>query len=125
MCLWRGTALARLHGGGKKPGMMDTVKYSTTHKDPVKAMLNAAWLLSHDPTNVGYMEGIFKNANKRGARTPSCGLGPSCAKPRSPKETQPKRFALLKTVYEEYGDRARPAPSPNRPWRPTSGPWKL
>ena len=49
---------------GKKPSFTETMKYNMTGKDAKKAMLNAAWLLSHDPFNISYMEGILKNANK-------------------------------------------------------------
>jgi tetratricopeptide (TPR) repeat protein len=104
----RGTAMARLHGGGKKPGMMDTVKYSMTHKDPLKAMLNAAWLLAHDPTNVGYMEGIFKNANKARCDDTVMWIGPILREAaEAEKKPSPKRFALLKEAYEEFGDRCQ------------------
>ena len=104
----RGTAMARLHGGGKKPGMMDSVKYSMSHKDPVKAMLNATWLLAHDPTNVNYMEGVFKNANKGRCDDTLMWIGPVFREAaETEKKPNSKRFALMKEVYEEFGDRCQ------------------
>ncbi|MFH0980713.1 MAG: hypothetical protein V2A79_04150 [Planctomycetota bacterium] len=104
----RGTAMARHQGGGKKPGMMDSVKYSMTHKDPVKAMLNAEWLLSHDPTNVNYLEGLFKNANKARCDDTLMWIGPLYREAaETDKKPHPKRFTLMKEVYEELGDRCQ------------------
>ncbi|MCK4660262.1 MAG: hypothetical protein KAV82_12135 [Phycisphaerae bacterium] len=111
----RGTAMARHLGGGKKPGMMDSVKYSMTHKDPLKAMLNAEWLLAHDPNNINYMEGVFKNANKGCFDDTLMWIGSIYWESAgAEKKPQAKRFALLKDVYEELGDRcqARGEPKP-------------
>jgi tetratricopeptide (TPR) repeat protein len=103
-----GTATARFHGGGKKPGMMDSVKYSMTQKDPLKAMLNAEWLLAHDPTNVNYLEGMFKNANKARCDDTLMWIGPIFRQAaEAEKKPHPKRFALLKEVYEALGDRCQ------------------
>lgn len=104
----RGTATARFQTGGKKPGMMDSVKFSMTHKDPLKAMLNAEWLLAHEPTNVNYMEALFKNANRGRFDDTLMWIG---AVYREAAETEkkpvPKRFALMKEVYEGLGDRSQ------------------
>jgi len=109
----RGTATARAHGGGKKPGMMDGVKYSMTHKDPLKAMLNAEWLLSHDPTSVNYMEGVFKNANKGHFDGTLMWIGAIFSEAaEAEKKPAAKRFALIKGVYEELGDRAKKRDEP-------------
>ena len=54
----------RRAAGGKKPGMMEAVKTPMTGKDLLKAMLNAEHLLAKDPSNLGYMEGLLKNAVK-------------------------------------------------------------
>ncbi|MCP4589981.1 MAG: hypothetical protein GY842_04500 [bacterium] len=104
----RGTAMARHHSGGKKPGMVDGVKYSMTHKDPLKAMLNAVWLFSHDPSSVNYMEGLFKNANRGRFEDTLKWVGPIYREAaEAEKKPQPKRFALIKQVYEEFGDRCK------------------
>lgn len=104
----RGTATVRHQTGGKKPGMMDGVKYSMTHKDPLKAMLNAEWLLAHDPTNVGYMEGVFKNANRGRFDDTLIWIGPILHEAaEAEKKPSHKRFALIKEVYEELGDRCQ------------------
>ncbi|MHC4063616.1 MAG: hypothetical protein ACYSUI_03820 [Planctomycetota bacterium] len=104
----RGCAAARQHQGGKKPGFAGTVRYSTTHKDPIKAMLNAEWLLAHDPMNVSYMEALFKNAHRPRCDDTVMWAG-SMLKNAAEQEKKPsaKRFALLKEVYEELADRAQ------------------
>ncbi|MCH7812893.1 MAG: hypothetical protein IID40_02615 [Planctomycetes bacterium] len=104
----RGCAAARQHTGGKKPGFAETVKRSMTHKDHLKAMLNAEWLLAHDPMNLNYMEGIFKNANKLHCEDTLMWAG-AMVQNAAVQEKKPsaKRFALLKEIYEEAGDRAQ------------------
>ncbi len=93
--------------GGKKPGFADTMKRSMSGKDAKKAMLNAEWLLSQDPQNISYIEGLFKNANKLHCEDTLKWIGPiytnACE---AEKKLSPKRFALMREVYEEAGDRA-------------------
>lgn len=60
----RSLAVQRAQAGGKKPGMMDSLKRSMTGKDAKKAMLNAEYLASKDPSNGSYLDGILKNAAK-------------------------------------------------------------
>jgi tetratricopeptide (TPR) repeat protein len=104
----RGCAAARHHGGGKKPSFTDTVKHSMNQKDPIKGMLNAEWLLAHDPMNVNYMEGLFKNADKARCDDTVMWIGHALGNAaEQEKKPSPKRFALLKEVYEELGDRAQ------------------
>ena len=59
--LWA-LAIQRLQAGGKKPGMMGSLKLSMTGKDPIISLLNAEQLLAKDPTNVSYLDGVMKNA---------------------------------------------------------------
>ncbi len=93
--------------GGKKPGFADGVKFSMTSRDAKKAMLNAEWLLSQDPFNVSYMGGLFKAANKLHAEDTLMWIGPIYSNAaENEKKITPKRFALLREVYEEAGDRA-------------------
>ncbi|UCG15711.1 MAG: hypothetical protein JSV19_10495 [Phycisphaerales bacterium] len=104
----RACALARRHAGGKKPGMVDTVKHAMTGKDPVKAMLNAEWLWAHDPGNLSYIEGVLKNAGKARCDDTLMWVGPVYREAiQTEKKPNPKRFALLKEVYEACGDRAQ------------------
>ncbi len=101
-------ALARRQAGGKKPGMMDTVKHSMTGKDPVKSMLNAEWLWAHDPSNVSYIEGVLKNADKARCEDVLMWIGPVYREAiEAEKKPNAKRFALLKETYEACGDRAQ------------------
>lgn len=62
----RSLAVQRQQAGGKKPGLMDGLKKSMTGKDPRQAMLNAEHLLSMDPANGSYAEGVVRNAIKAG-----------------------------------------------------------
>jgi len=104
----RGCAAARQHTGGKKPGFGETVKHSMTHKDPLKAMLNAEWLLAHDPMNVNYMEGLLKNASRARCDDTVMWIGQIYRHAaQNEKKPSPKRFALLKEIYEKLGDRAQ------------------
>lgn len=63
MPLWS-LAIQRQQAGGKKPGMMDSLKKSMTGKDPKKCLLNAERLMAKDPANANYLEGLLKNANR-------------------------------------------------------------
>ncbi|MEE9296149.1 MAG: hypothetical protein V3W34_14480 [Phycisphaerae bacterium] len=93
--------------GGKKPGFTETMKYTMTGKDAKKAMLNAEWLLSHAPRNISYMEGILKNANKLHCEETLEWIGPIYSNAaESEKKLNPKRFALLRGVNEDAGNRA-------------------
>jgi hypothetical protein len=101
-------AVARRQSGGKKAGMMEKVKYPTSGKDPVRAMLNAEWLLSHDASELEYMEALLKNANKARCEETVMWIGPIYSEAaETEKKPSPKRFELLKQVYEELGDRAQ------------------
>lgn len=93
--------------GGKKPGFAESMKYSMSGRDAKKAMLNAEWLLSHDPPNVSYLEGILKNANKLHCEDTIQWIAPIYKNGiESEKKLSAKRFALLREVCEEAGDRA-------------------
>lgn len=60
----REVAMHRKSLGGKRPGLVETFKRSTTHKDPLTAMLNAEYLLAKDPFNLAYIEALAKNADR-------------------------------------------------------------
>ncbi len=102
----RAAAAVRNLTGGKKPGFSDSMKYSMTSRDAKKAMLNAEWLLSQDPFNISYMEGILKNANKLRCEETVMWIGPIYANAiENEKKPNAKRCALLREVYEDIGDR--------------------
>lgn len=104
----RGCAMVRMHSGGKKPGALDGMKYSMTTKDPVKGMLNAAWLFGHNPMSLSYAEGILKNANKARCEEVMFWIGPIYRELLgSEKKPELKKFSLLKDLYEELGDRCQ------------------
>lgn len=93
--------------GGKKPGFAETMKHSMTGKDAKKAMLNAEWLLAHEPRNISYMEGILKNADKLRCEDVVSWISPIYSNAiESEKKLSSKRFALLREINEEAGDRA-------------------
>ncbi len=62
----RSLAVQRHQAGGKKSGMMEALKKSMVGKDAKQALLNAEYLLSKDPNNPSYMDGLLKNATKGG-----------------------------------------------------------
>ncbi len=102
----RAAAAARHLTGGKKPSFTEQMKYSMTGKDAKKAMLNAEWLLSHDPFNITYMEGLLRNAGRLRCEDTLLWIGPIYKNAiEKEKKLNPKRCALLRQVYEEAGDR--------------------
>ncbi len=104
--LLRVAAVARTDKGGKKPGTFESMKRSMSGKDPHVAMLNAAWLWSHEPSNVAYMEGMIKNVHKAGYEDVLLWMGPiyfeAC---KNEKKLSRERFLLLKTAYADLGAR--------------------
>ncbi len=63
--LWS-LAIQRQQAGGKKPGMMESMKKSTTGKDVKQATLNSLALLAKDPTSATYVDAVLKNAARGG-----------------------------------------------------------
>ncbi len=104
----RGCGVARWQTGGKKPGMRDSMKYSMSTKDPVKGMVNAAWLLAHDPQNSEYAEGLLKNANKAHCDKAALWIAPIVLENiGNDKKKKPKKYTTLKDYCEEVGDRCQ------------------
>ena len=62
----RSVAVQRQQTGGKKPGLMETMKMSLGGKDPKRAMLTAEQLLAKDPQNRTYADGVLRSASKAG-----------------------------------------------------------
>ncbi len=65
--LWA-LAVQRLQSGGKKVGMMEAMKLSTTHKDVKVALLNGIMLAAKDPHGT-HVDSVLKNAVKAGLLT--------------------------------------------------------
>ncbi len=102
----RGCAVAYWQTGGKKPGRLETVKYSTSTKDPIKGMMNAAWLYGHDPQSAAHAEGIFRNAIKGRCDKAAMWAGPIYRELLgAEKKPSPKKYGQLKDWYEQLGDR--------------------
>lgn len=62
----RSIAVQRLQAGGKKPGMMDKMKYPVSSKDTKQAFLNCCRRVSLDITDGDAWDGLVKNAGKAG-----------------------------------------------------------
>lgn len=60
----RSIAIQRQQAGGKKPGMLDRMKWSTSGKDVKVAMLNAEKRVSLDPTDDDAWDAFVKNAGR-------------------------------------------------------------
>lgn len=102
-----GCAVARKATGGKKPGLKDTMKRSTSDKDPKQAYLNSLWLFGHDPDNGGYIEAVTKNAGRlRAEDAARWASGILYKSLESNPKTATKQFQGLIEILEELGDRA-------------------
>ncbi len=106
MPLWS-LAVQRHQVGGKKPGMMEGLKYSMTGKDPKKGLLNAEHLMAKDPTNTGYLDGVLKNANRADLPETLKWIAPRVFESmRKEKKPNVGRFKSFRQVLVEAGDRA-------------------
>jgi Flp pilus assembly protein TadD len=100
-------SMARMHAGGKKPGMRDSLKRSMSGKDAKQAMLNAEHLLSMDPRKADYAEGLLKNANKAGYSETIKWIGPILFDLlKGEKKPNANKLKSLKDAMEEAGGRA-------------------
>jgi len=102
-----GCGVARKQLGGKKPGLKDTMKRSTTDKIAKQAYVNSLWLFANDPDNVGYIEAVTRNASRLRAEDAAKWAGGIFYKSleSNPKATG-KQFQTLIQLFEELGDRA-------------------
>jgi tetratricopeptide (TPR) repeat protein len=106
MPLWS-LAVQRHQAGGKKPGMMESLKYSMTGKDPKKCLLNAEHLMAKDPTNNSYLDGVLKNANRADLPKTLKWIAPRVFESmRKDKKPNIGRFKSFRQVLVEAGDRA-------------------
>ncbi len=102
-----GCAVARRQTGGKKPGLKDTMKRSTSDKDPKKAFVNSLWLFGHDPDNLGYVEAVVRNASRLRAEDAARWAAGVCLKAlETNPRAGPKNFQALANLVEEMSDRA-------------------
>ena len=106
MPLWS-LAIQRQQAGGKKPGMMDSLKKPMTGKDPKKCLLNAERLMAKDPTNAGYLDGLLKNANRADLPETLKWIAPKVlGSLRKDKKPNVGRFKAFRQVLVEAGARA-------------------
>ncbi len=59
-------SIQRQQAGGKKPGMMETMKTSLSSKDFKQNFLNAATFAAKDPGNGTYLDALIRNGAKLG-----------------------------------------------------------
>ncbi len=101
----RAISLARKQAGGKPAGFMQSFKRSTTGKDPIRNMLNAAYLLAMDPGNLGHLEQMVANAGKAGLHATTKWAGDSYFESLlSEKKVPPQRVLKIRDIFEELGD---------------------
>ncbi len=106
----RSLAIQRQQIGGKKPGLMDGIKRSMTGKDSLKGMLNAERLLSMDPHNGSYAEGVLKNANNAGWLETVKWIAPIVMEAlRRDKKPSKARFMTFRDAMVEAGEQANTA----------------
>ncbi len=102
-----GCAVARHQTGGKKPGLKDSMKRSTTDKDAKKAFLNALWLFGRDPGNLTYLEAVAKNGGRlRAEDSAKWAAGVFLKALESAPKASVKQYQTLGQLTEELGDRA-------------------
>lgn len=101
----REVGIRRTNSGGKKPGLMESLKISKSKKDPIGAMLAAEMMLAKDPLNLKYAEEMVKAADKselpetlRWALQVYFELCPQ------EKKINVQRLLLIKSLYEKLGD---------------------
>ena len=102
-----GCSVARRQTGGKKPGLKDSLKRSMNDKDAKKALVNSFWLFGHDPDNLGYIEGVAKNASRLRADDAACwAAGVYFKALESTSKSNVKQYQMLSQMMEEMGDRS-------------------
>lgn len=106
MPLWS-LAIQRHQAGGKKPGMMESLKHSMTGKDLRKCLFNAEHLMAKDPTNASYLDGVLKNANRADLPETLKWIAPKVFESiRRDKKPNVGRFKFFRQVLVEAGERA-------------------
>lgn len=104
--LWA-LAISRQQAGGKKPGMMETMKHPVSGKDFKKSMLNAALLMAKDPTNSGHLDALLKSAGRGGFLDVVKFYAPKVLDNlRKDKKPSTARFKAFRQVLLESAERA-------------------
>jgi len=111
----REVAIKRKLTGGKKVGILETLKRSTSgKKDSTHGMLNAEYFLAKDPFNVSYAEAMVKGADK--AELPDAlkwALDVLLELARQEKKVNAGRLLTIKNLYEKLGDHYDKCDKPN------------
>ena len=97
-------AMKRKASGGKPSGMMDQIK-RRTGKTPLEGLINAEYLLAHDPSNLGNLATALKAAQKlelRGVVRWACDILFIAQRP--PAKPSKKVLALLVDAYASIGE---------------------
>jgi tetratricopeptide (TPR) repeat protein len=101
----RAISLARKQAGGKPAGFMQSFKRSTTGKDPLRNMLNAAYLLAMDPGNMNHLEQMVLNAGKAHLPATTKWAGNAYFDAvLSEKKGAPQRLIKVRDIFEDLGD---------------------
>jgi tetratricopeptide (TPR) repeat protein len=104
----RELALGRQVKGGKKPSMLERIKYLHS-KPPLEQMLNAEYLLAKDPDHLPYAEAMLKAAVAGGYKQTAMWMADLLfAANNASKSPSVQTYLLLKDSYDAMGlwDRA-------------------
>lgn len=100
-------AVQRAQSGGKKPGMLEGMKLSTSGKDAKADMLYSETLMAKDPQNGAYLDALLKNASRAGYPETVKWIAPRVLDSmRRDKKPVMSRFRAFKLALMEIGERA-------------------
>jgi len=103
-------ALHRQEKGGKKPTMMERVKFMRGAKTNLEQMLNAEYLFAKDPSHLPYAEAMLKAAIAGGYRKTAAWIANYVFQENNvSKKPSLHTYLLLKNTYESLGDFNRAA----------------
>lgn len=99
-------SLQRAQAGGKKPGMMDSMKLSVGTKDPKAGMLAAEALLAKDFDNGQFLDAVLKNAAKGEFYETVKWIAPDVFKSiRTEKKPNPGRYKTFREIIVDVAGR--------------------
>jgi len=111
----RGISMKRKMTGGKKAGLLETVKRGGLgKKDTYQAILNSEYFLAKDPFHIGHCEAMVKGLDQ--ADLPEAlhwGLGVYLELARTEKQINANRLLIIKSYYEKLGDYYEKNDQPN------------
>ncbi|MCX5636051.1 MAG: hypothetical protein NTW55_09465, partial [Planctomycetota bacterium] len=103
----RGIALLRQVKGGKKPSMMEKIKYRGG-KTPLEQMISAEYLFTKDPDNLSYAEAMLKAAIAGGNKKTAAWLADLLFQANNNSEKPSlQAYLLLKDSYISIGQLER------------------